>query len=107
MAARIRGVLSAVGRLKRASTAWVARGVQTVGCTVCFQNVESPLLDSARVGVLSMAILVVIVLGTFGAWFRRLGQLEQEHQATAGSGMVQPRPGDPPPNHQSPRGYGQ
>lgn len=47
-------------------------------CPVCFQGVESPLLDAARAGVLAMAIVLVGVLGAFGRWFVRLARLEAE-----------------------------
>lgn len=50
-----------------------------VGCTVCFQGVDSPLLDSARLGVVTMAALVVIVIGAFGRWFLTLARLEADH----------------------------
>ena len=47
-------------------------------CPVCFQGVDSPLLDSARAGVLAMAIVLAGVLGAFGRWFVRLARLEAE-----------------------------
>lgn len=50
----------------------------TGACTVCFQGIESPLLDSARAGVLTMAVVVVGVLGVFVGWFRRLARRERE-----------------------------
>ena len=46
------------------------------GCPVCFQGVESPLLDSARAGVITMAIVLVGVLGAFARWFVRLARLD-------------------------------
>jgi hypothetical protein len=52
-------------------------------CPVCFGSVESPLLDSARLGVLAMAGLTLCVLGAFGAWFVRLARLEASAQAAA------------------------
>lgn len=45
-------------------------------CPVCFQGVDSPLLDSARAGVLAMAVVLAGVLGAFGRWFVRLARLE-------------------------------
>ena len=48
------------------------------GCPICFGNVESPLLDSARLGVLVMAAVTVCVLAAFGTWFVRLARLEAE-----------------------------
>lgn len=45
-------------------------------CPVCFQGVDSPLLDSARAGVLAMAVVLAGVLAAFGRWFVRLARLE-------------------------------
>ncbi len=50
-------------------------------CPVCFQGVESPLLDSARAGVIAMAVVLVGVLGAFGRWFVRLARLEARSAA--------------------------
>ena len=50
-------------------------------CPICFGGVDSPLLDSARLGVLAMAALTVGVLATFGAWFVKLARLEAEQSA--------------------------
>lgn len=50
-------------------------------CSICFQGVESPLLDSARAGVIAMAVVLVGVLGAFGRWFVRLARLEAEASA--------------------------
>lgn len=47
-------------------------------CPICFGNVESPMLDSARLGVLAMAALTVCVLAAFGRWFVKLARLEAE-----------------------------
>lgn len=47
-----------------------------VACSVCFQGVESPLLDSARAGVIAMAAVLVGVLGAFARWFVRLARLD-------------------------------
>lgn len=44
-------------------------------CPVCFGAVHSPLLDSARLGVLAMVGVTLIVLAAFGAWFLRLRRL--------------------------------
>jgi hypothetical protein len=49
-----------------------------MACAICFGGVESPLLDAARLGVLTMAGATVIVLGAFGRWFVRLARLERE-----------------------------
>lgn len=51
---------------------------RATACSICFAGVDSPLLDSARLGVLTMAVLTVAVLGTFGAWFVRLARLEAQ-----------------------------
>lgn len=45
-------------------------------CPICFDGVESALLDSARIGVLAMGMVTVGVLGAFGTWFLRLARLE-------------------------------
>ena len=45
-------------------------------CPVCFQGVDSPLLDSARAGVLVMALVLAGVLGAFARWFVRLARLD-------------------------------
>ena len=50
-------------------------------CSVCFQGVESPLLDSARAGVIAMAVVLVGVLGAFGRWFVQLARLEADAPA--------------------------
>ena len=52
-----------------------------VACPICFGSVDSPLLDSARLGVLAMAALTLCVLATFGAWFVRLARLEAAQSA--------------------------
>jgi hypothetical protein len=49
---------------------------RAAACAICFSGVDSPLLDSARLGVLAMAALTVAALGTFAAWFVRLARLE-------------------------------
>ena len=46
-------------------------------CPACFQGASSPLIDSARLGVLAMAVVAVLVLGALAAWFVRLGRLER------------------------------
>jgi hypothetical protein len=45
-------------------------------CPVCFQGVDSPLLDSARAGVLAMAVVLAGVLAGFARWFVRLARLD-------------------------------
>ena len=47
-------------------------------CPVCFQNVESPLLDAARLGVLAMVAVTTGVLAAFGRWFLRLRRLQKD-----------------------------
>jgi hypothetical protein len=49
-----------------------------LACPVCFQNVDSPLLDAARLGVIAMVGITLCVLGAFGAWFLRLRRLAAE-----------------------------
>jgi hypothetical protein len=49
-------------------------------CPVCFQNVESPLLEAAQLGVLAMAAVTLGVLGAFGRWFLKLRRLQRLHQ---------------------------
>ena len=71
---------------------------RAAGCTICFAGVESPLLDSARLGVLAMAAVTVSVLGTFGLWFLRLARLET-HAPLAG----QPDSPDPASRTRHPR----
>lgn len=71
----IRRVLSALAIVLLLPTAALA-------CPICFDGVESPLLDSARLGVAMLATLTVCVLTVFGAWFRRLARLENNHQLT-------------------------
>lgn len=53
-----------------------------IACSICFDGVESPLLDAARLGVLTMAGATVIVLGALGRWFVRLARLEREESGT-------------------------
>lgn len=50
-------------------------------CPICSGATESPLLDSARLGVLAMAGVTAGVLGAFAAWFLRLAKLEAEQLA--------------------------
>jgi hypothetical protein len=49
---------------------------ESTACPVCFQGLDAPLLDSARAGVLAMALVLVGVLGVLGRWFVRLARLE-------------------------------
>ena len=51
-------------------------------CAVCFMGVESPLLDSARLGVLAMAVVLAAVLSAFAVWFRKLAALEAASEPT-------------------------
>lgn len=48
-------------------------------CPVCFGAAESPLLDSARLGVLAMVIVTLAVLSAFAAFFLRLRRLALAH----------------------------
>ena len=48
-------------------------------CPICFGGAESPIRDSARLGVLTLASVTVCVLGVFGAWVRRLARLERDY----------------------------
>jgi hypothetical protein len=59
-------------------------------CPVCFQNVESSLLDAARLGVLSMVAVTVCILAAFGAFFLRLRRL-----ASVGAGVDAAAAGEP------------
>jgi hypothetical protein len=54
--------------------------------------VESPLLDSARLGVLAMAVVTVAVLATLGRWFIRLARLESQ---MSNAGFERERDGTP------------
>jgi hypothetical protein len=66
--------------------------VRTRACPVCFAGVESPLLDSARLGVLAMAVVTVAVLATLGRWFIRLARLESQ---MSNAGFERERDGTP------------
>ena len=70
-------------RLLPAVAALVLLPGSVEACPICFGGVDSPLLDSARLGVLAMAGLTVCVLGIFGAWFVRLARLEAAAEANA------------------------
>ena len=72
-------------RLLFALAALPVFGGTAYACPVCFQAVESPLLDAARLGVLAMITVVVAVLCAFGTWFIRLARLQRSHEH-AGSG---------------------
>jgi hypothetical protein len=81
MGVYFRSVLRASGRLKRpaASAALVLLLPEVASaCPICFGAVESPLLDAARIGVLTMAAVTLCVLGAFGAWFVRLARLQAQ-----------------------------
>lgn len=56
-----------------------------VACTICLNNVDSPLLDGARIGVLTMGAVTMCVLGAFAGWFVRLARLSaaQEHDGSS------------------------
>ena len=49
-----------------------------VSCAVCFGGMDSVLLDAARLGVLSMAVVTLAVLAAFARWFVRLRALERD-----------------------------
>ena len=73
MGMRLRGVLLVL-------TITAALSADVEACPVCFQGVDSPMLDAARLGVLAMAAVVTGVLGVLGAWFVRLARLESQHK---------------------------
>jgi hypothetical protein len=50
-------------------------------CTICFAGVDSPLLDAARIGVLTMAAITISVLAAFSVWFVRLARLERDRES--------------------------
>jgi hypothetical protein len=50
-------------------------------CPVCFGGSDSPLLDSARWGVVAMVAVTVCVLAVFAAWFLRLRRLSRGAEA--------------------------
>jgi hypothetical protein len=52
-----------------------------VACAICFGNADSPLLDAARIGVLTMVGVTVCVLGGFARWFVRLSRLARERES--------------------------
>lgn len=76
MGLRLRCVLSVLSAVLRHRLG----NISAVGCTVCFQGVDSPLLDSARLGVFTMVAVVVLVIVAFGRWFVTLARLEADHQ---------------------------
>ena len=47
-------------------------------CPICFGGDGSPLLDAARLGVLTMALVTVGVLAAFARWFLRLRALARK-----------------------------
>ncbi len=53
-----------------------------VACTICFANADSPLLDAARVGVLTMVGVTTCVLAGFARWVVRLARLSREHESS-------------------------
>jgi hypothetical protein len=54
-----------------------------VACTICFGNADSPLLDAARIGVLTMVGVTVCVLAGFARWFVRLARLARENDSSS------------------------
>jgi hypothetical protein len=50
---------------------------------VCFQNVDSALLDAPRLGVLALAAVTLGVLVAFGRFFLRLRRLAALHAEDA------------------------
>ena len=57
----------------------MASTIVLVACAICFGETDSPLLDAARAGVLTMAGLTVCVLGAFGRWFIALARRSRGH----------------------------
>jgi hypothetical protein len=53
-----------------------------IACTICFGNADSPLLDAARIGVLTMVGVTACVLAAFARWFVRLARLSREHESS-------------------------
>lgn len=53
-----------------------------IACAICFGSADSPLLDAARIGVLTMVGVTVCVLAGFARWFVRLATLAREHGST-------------------------
>jgi hypothetical protein len=53
-----------------------------VACTICFGSADSPLLDAARIGVLTMVGVTMCVLAGFARWFVRLAKLAREHASS-------------------------
>lgn len=84
MALHLRRVLPAV-----AAVLLVPQAAEA--CPICFGSAHSPLVDSARLGVLVMAAITVCVLSAFGLWFVRLARLESTvSDAPAPIGSTQP-----------------
>ena len=83
-------------RVLPAVAALVVLPESAAACPICFGSVDSPLLDSARLGVLAMAGLTVCVLGIFGAWFVRLARLEAAAQSPASNTGSTAAPDAPP-----------
>jgi hypothetical protein len=59
-------------------------------CPVCFQNVESAMLDAARVGVLALVAVTLGVLAAFGRWFLKLRRLAAAEAADAAQPPAEP-----------------
>lgn len=53
-----------------------------LACTICFGNADSPLLDAARIGVLTMAGVTICVLAGVARWVVRLARLSREHESS-------------------------
>jgi hypothetical protein len=62
-----------------------------LACPVCYQAVDSPLLDAAQLGVFALLGVTVGVLVGFAAFFRRLMKLSAQAQALPSSVARAPR----------------
>ena len=54
---------------------WLGHSTPAHACPICFGGDGSPLLDAARLGVLTMALVTVGVLAAFARWMLRLRAL--------------------------------
>jgi hypothetical protein len=59
---------------------------EALACPVCFQAVDSPLLDAAQLGVFALLAVTVGVLMGFAAFFRRLMKLSAQAEAQQPAG---------------------
>jgi hypothetical protein len=66
--------------LAAAAAAFVFAPARALACPVCYQNVDSPLLDAAQMGVFVLLAITVGVLAGFAAFFRRLMKLSAQAQ---------------------------